>query len=154
MLITIHTDGACRGNPGPGGWAAIICAYDDFGNLIKMREACGFDRYTTNNKMELRAVIGGLMMLMKPGQKLTVYSDSKYVLHGIERWIHNWKRMNWRKLDGSPVLNQELWRELDRLSAEHEITWQWVRGHSGNELNERADKLACEQRDHATKRAA
>lgn len=133
--VEIYTDGACKGNPGVGGWGA----------LLKMgahqRELFGGEFATTNNRMELMAVIRALEAL-KRKVKVRVYTDSKYVQQGISTWIHDWKRRGWRTSSKAPVKNEDLWRELDRLAAEHEIEWQWVKGHSGHDGNEAADRLA------------
>jgi ribonuclease HI len=133
--VTIHTDGACSGNPGPGGWGAILCA----GGHEK--ELSGSENPTTNNRMELMAVISGLEALTRPCA-VTVRSDSKYVLDGISGWIHGWKKRGWRKADGKPVLNADLWQRLDVAQARHTVTWEWVKGHAGDVMNERADALA------------
>ncbi len=133
--VEIYTDGACKGNPGVGGWGA----------LLKMgahqRELFGGERATTNNRMELMAVIKALEAL-KRKVRVKVYTDSKYVQQGISTWIHDWKRRGWRTASKAPVKNEDLWRELDRLAATHEIEWQWVKGHSGHDGNEAADRLA------------
>ena len=133
--VLIFTDGACKGNPGPGGWGAIL----RLGSQEK--ELWGGARETTNNRMELTAVIQALAALKRPviGQ---VYSDSQYVLKGIREWIHGWKRNGWRTSDKKPVKNVDLWQELDRLVAPHQLEWHWVKGHAGHPENERADALA------------
>lgn len=133
--MEIFTDGACRGNPGPGGW----------GVLLRYRghekELFGGEPETTNNRMELRAVIEGLRALTRPS-RVRVTTDSQYVRNGITRWIHNWKRNGWKTSARKPVKNDDLWRALDREVARHDIEWAWVRGHSGHAENERADQLA------------
>ena len=138
--VTIYTDGACSGNPGPGGWAAAL-VYGDHA-----RELVGGEAHTTNNRMELLAAIKALASLREKC-KVTIYTDSQYLKNGIESWIHNWKKNGWRTTAKKPVLNEELWRELDREAQKHEITWRWVRGHDGSPLNERVDFLATQERD-------
>ena len=133
--IEIYTDGACRGNPGIGGWGAII----QFQNNSK--ELFGGRAETTNNQMEMQAVIEGLKALKEPC-KIMLYTDSKYVMDGITSWIHGWKKSNWKTANKKPVKNMELWQELDQLVNQHEITWKWVKGHAGIPGNERADELA------------
>jgi len=133
--IKIYTDGACRGNPGIGGWGAII----QFQNNSK--ELFGGRAETTNNQMEMQAVIEGLKALKEPC-RIILYTDSKYVMDGITTWIHGWKKNNWKTASKKPVKNMELWQELDQLVNQHEITWKWVKGHAGIPGNERADELA------------
>ncbi|MBN8487669.1 MAG: ribonuclease HI [Burkholderiales bacterium] len=133
--VTIYTDGACKGNPGPGGWGAWLRA----GSHEK--ELFGGERQTTNNRMELTAVIEALATLKRPC-KVAIYTDSEYVKNGITTWIHNWKRRGWRTADGKPVKNEALWRRLDELVAGHQLSWHWVKGHAGDPGNERADALA------------
>ena len=133
--IEIYTDGACRGNPGIGGWGTII----QFQNNSK--ELFGGRAETTNNQMEMQAVIEGLKALKEPC-KIILYTDSKYVMDGITSWIHGWKKNNWKTSNKKPVKNMELWQELDQLVNQHEITWKWVKGHAGIPGNERADELA------------
>lgn len=133
--ITIYTDGACRGNPGPGGWGALI----EYGDHRK--ELWGGERETTNNRMELLAVISGLAALNQPC-KIELYSDSKYVLTGITEWMPQWKKRNWRTAGRKPVKNVDLWQELDTQQHRHNIQWHWVKGHSGDPGNEMADMLA------------
>lgn len=133
--VEIFTDGACRGNPGPGGWGALLRS----GNVEKTLH--GGQHETTNNQMELTAVIKGLEALKKPCQ-VTVTSDSKYVLSGITEWMPNWKRRGWKTASKKPVQNKELWQELDELVKKHEVQWNWVKGHSGHRENEIADQLA------------
>lgn len=134
-LIEIYADGACRGNPGRGGWGALLI---DNG---KETELWGGEFNTTNNRMELTAVIQSLEALDQPSN-LRIYTDSKYVQQGISAWIHNWKRNGWRTADKKPVKNAELWQELDILTQQHKIEWVWVKGHAGNPGNERVDELA------------
>jgi len=133
--VEIFTDGACRGNPGPGGWGAIL----RLGSAEK--ELWGGEAQTTNNRMELTAVIRALEALKRP-IAARVHTDSQYVLKGISEWIHGWKRNGWRTADKKPVKNADLWRELDRMAADHRIEWIWVKGHAGHPENERADALA------------
>ena len=134
-MVDIYTDGACKGNPGVGGWGALL-QYDG-----KTRELYGGDARTTNNRMELTAVIRALEAL-KRRCRVRLHTDSQYVQLGITKWIHDWKRRGWRTSDKKPVKNADLWRELDELAGEHDIEWVWVRGHSGHDGNERADELA------------
>jgi len=134
-VVEIHTDGACKGNPGPGGWGALL-EYDG-----RARELHGGEAHTTNNRMELTAVIRALEALKKPC-RVRLYTDSKYVKHGITEWIHAWKKRGWRTADKKPVKNEDLWRRLDELAGAHDIEWHWVRGHTGHAGNERADALA------------
>ena len=133
--VEIFTDGACSGNPGPGGWGAILRS----GGHEK--EISGSESSTTNNRMELTAALKALLALKK-SSNVTLYTDSKYVLDGITRWIASWKRNGWRTADKKPVKNEDLWRALDAAVAAHRITWLWVAGHSGHPENERADALA------------
>jgi ribonuclease HI len=133
--VVIYTDGACSGNPGPGGWGAILM----HGTSVK--ELSGGELATTNNRMELMAAIQALEALKKPCQ-VELHTDSQYVQKGIHEWIHSWKRRGWRTADGKPVKNDDLWRRLDEARARHEVKWKWVKGHAGHEHNERADELA------------
>ena len=133
--IQIFTDGACRGNPGPGGWGVILRS----GSHEK--ELFGGEQSTTNNRMELRAAIEGLTALKRPS-RVTVTTDSQYVRQGITQWIEGWKRNQWRTSAKKPVKNQDLWQLLDELTSRHEVTWEWVKGHSGHPDNEHADALA------------
>jgi ribonuclease HI len=135
VALMIHTDGACRGNPGPGGWGVIL----DWNGTVK--ELSGSEPDTTNNRMELTAVIMGLAALKRPTQA-TVQTDSQYVIKGITEWLPAWKARGWRTADRKPVKNQELWEKLDQVAAQHSLTWQWVKGHSGDPGNERVDELA------------
>ena len=134
-IIDIYSDGACKGNPGPGGWGALLLT----GSV--RREICGGEPDTTNNRMEMTAVIRALEQL-KQASKVRVHTDSQYVQKGINEWMAGWKRRNWRTAAGHAVKNQDLWRELDALNARHTIEWKWVRGHAGHPENERADALA------------
>ncbi len=133
--VTIHTDGACSGNPGPGGWGAILT----FGDHEK--ELMGGEAHTTNNRMELTAAIMALEALKRPCT-VDLFTDSEYLRNGILSWIHNWKRNGWRTADKKPVKNVELWQRLDAALAAHKVQWHWVKGHAGHALNERADELA------------
>jgi ribonuclease HI len=134
-LVEIFTDGACSGNPGPGGWGAVL----RYGSAEK--ELSGGERQTTNNRMEMMAAIAALEALKRPSQvKLT--TDSTYLRDGITKWIHAWKKRGWRTADGKPVKNQDLWQRLERTLARHQVEWHWVRGHTGHRENERADELA------------
>jgi ribonuclease HI len=133
--VVIYADGACRGNPGPGGWGAWLQR-----GAVET-ELFGGEPLTTNNRMELTAVIEALAAL-EAGSRVTVYTDSEYVKNGITTWIHGWKARGWRTADKKPVKNIELWQRLDNLNAAHAVQWRWVKGHSGNPGNERADRLA------------
>ncbi len=133
--IDIFADGACKGNPGTGGWGALLV----FGEQEK--ELCGGEFNTTNNRMELRAVIEGLNALKRPCE-VVVYTDSQYVQKGISEWIHGWKARGWKTAAKEPVKNAELWQQLDAAQSLHKVTWRWVRGHNGHAGNERADQLA------------
>jgi ribonuclease HI len=134
------TDGACSGNPGPGGWGAILQARDG-DTVVKERELSGGERLTTNNRMELMAAISALEALERPSS-ITVVTDSGYVRDGITKWLHGWKKNGWRTAGKDPVKNEELWRRLDAAAARHRVTWEWVKGHAGHPENERADALA------------
>jgi ribonuclease HI len=133
--VIVHTDGACSGNPGPGGWGAIL----KFRDVEK--ELSGGEANTTNNRMELLAAISALEALKRPAQ-VDIYTDSQYLRGGITGWIFGWKRNGWRTADRKPVKNVDLWQRLDAALGEHQITWHWVRGHAGHGENERADELA------------
>lgn len=135
--VTIYTDGACSGNPGPGGWGAILL----YGE--RQKELSGGSPQTTNNIMELTGVIEALKALKEPCQ-IEIYSDSKYVIQGITEWIHDWKTRGWRNAAKKPVKNKELWMQLEDIISKHEITWHWVKGHADNPLNNRCDELAVE----------
>ena len=130
-----YTDGACSGNPGPGGWGVWLT----YGKHTKA--LCGGELETTNQRMELQAAIEALKALKKPSE-ITLVTDSKYVLNGITDWIHGWKKKGWKNSKKEPVANRELWEELDRLNQVHQVDWQWVKGHSGDKGNEKADELA------------
>ena len=133
--VIIYTDGACKGNPGPGGWGALLTR----GTVEK--ELFGGEALTTNNRMELTAVIEALTALKQPSQ-VAVYTDSQYVRQGIMTWIHNWKKNGWKTSDRKPVKNADLWQALDKLAASHKVAWHWVKGHADNPGNLRADALA------------
>ncbi len=133
--VDIYTDGACSGNPGPGGWGAVLRA----GGHEK--EISGAEAATTNNRMELMAAIEALNALKKPAQA-RLHTDSKYVMDGVTKWIHGWKKNGWKTADKKPVKNEDLWRKLDAANARHRVTWKWVKGHSDDAMNNRADELA------------
>ena len=135
-----YTDGACSGNPGPGGWGAILIAKDGE-TVLKERELNGGQALTTNNQMELMAAISALEALERPSA-VTVVTDSSYVKDGITSWIHGWKKRGWKNAAKKPVKNEELWKRLDAAQARHQVTWEWVKGHAGHPENERADELA------------
>ncbi len=135
--VTIHTDGACSGNPGPGGWGAILQWGD------KRRELKGGEAHTTNNRMELMAAIMALETL-KRACPVDLHTDSQYLRNGIMTWIHGWKKNGWKTSDRKPVKNVDLWQRLDAALGQHDIKWHWVKGHAGHDLNERADELARE----------
>jgi ribonuclease HI len=139
-LVEIWTDGGCKPNPGPGGWAALLkCRGTE-------REMSGGEAETTNNRMELTAAAEALEALKRPC-RVVVHTDSEYVRNGITRWHTGWVRRNWRNASGDPVANMDLWRRLLEISGRHDVTWRWVRGHSGDENNERVDRLATAARD-------
>ena len=140
QLVEIYTDGACRGNPGPGGWAALLRMGD------KERELSGGETPTTNNRMELVAAIKGLEALKRPC-RVQLHTDSQYVRDGITKWIHGWRRNGWKTADRKPVKNAELWQELLDAAAPHRVEWHWVKGHSGHPENDRVDALACAEAD-------
>jgi ribonuclease HI len=135
--VTIYTDGACKGNPGPGGWGAVISRNGS------SKELCGGVFWTTNNQMELTAAIKGLEALKRP-LPVRLMTDSRYVVDGMTKYLSDWKARGWRKSDKTPVLNAEMWQRLDELAAVHQVVWVWVRGHSGEAGNERADQLASQ----------
>ena len=135
-----YTDGACSGNPGPGGWGALLQARDGDA-VVKERELHGGEADTTNNRMELLAAIAALEALERPAG-ITIVTDSAYVKNGMTGWIHGWKRNCWKTSSNKPVKNEDLWRRLDTAQARHRVTWQWVKGHAGHPENERADELA------------
>lgn len=134
-VVEIFTDGACRGNPGPGGWGALL-RYNG-----TERELYGYQAEATNNQMELMAAIQGLEALSRPCEVILT-TDSQYVRQGITEWIAGWKRKNWKTAAGKPVKNQDLWQRLDQAAAPHQVDWRWVKGHSGHDENERVDQLA------------
>ena len=138
--VEIFTDGACKGNPGPGGWGALLRMGE------REKELSGGEAGTTNNRMELTAAIRGLSALKEPC-RVDLYSDSKYVLDGITKWVHGWQKRGWVNAARKPVRNADLWRELIAAAARHEVTWHWVRGHSGHPENERVDRLASDEAD-------
>lgn len=146
-VVEIWTDGACKGNPGLGGWGALL----RHGTYEK--SICGGEADTTNNRMELMAVIEALRVLKRPCQ-VRVHTDSQYVQKGMNEWLSGWKARGWRTADKKPVKNADLWQELDKLSAQHELSWLWVRGHAGDPGNERADQLANEGVEVARQRQA
>ncbi len=134
-IVVVYTDGACRGNPGPGGWAAIL-GYKESEKVVS-----GYEPHTTNNRMELKAAVEALRVL-KRKCVVELYTDSQYVKQGMSAWIYNWRRNGWLGADKKPIKNQDLWMALDEIAKKHEIHWHWVRGHSGHALNERVDQLA------------
>ena len=133
--VSIWTDGACSGNPGPGGWGAVL-TYDGH-----EKELCGGEALTTNNRMELMGAIGALEALSRPCG-IDLHTDSQYLRGGVTGWMKNWKRNGWRTADKKPVKNEDLWRRLDEATTRHDIAWKWVKGHAGDAMNERADELA------------
>ncbi len=138
--LYIYTDGACSGNPGPGGWGALLIAKS--GNkILKSREIFGGEAETTNNRMELTAAIEGLNALEREST-VTVITDSSYVKDGISKWLHGWKKNGWKTAAKKPVKNEDLWKALDQAQARHQVQWEWVKGHAGHAENERADGLA------------
>lgn len=141
-VVELHTDGACSGNPGPGGWAYIL-VHPVSG---KRREMSGAEHDTTNNRMELRAVIEGLTSLSRPSS-VDLFSDSQYVLNGLREWMESWKKRGWRTADKKPVKNRELWESLDELKKKHLIRFHWIKGHNEHPENERCDMLAVEARE-------
>ncbi|KUO55170.1 MAG: hypothetical protein APF78_04600 [Sphingomonadales bacterium BRH_c3] len=138
--VVIFTDGACKGNPGPGGWGAIL----RMGRHEK--EMSGGEAETTNNRMEMTAVIKALGALNEPC-KVALYSDSKYVVEGITKWVGGWQKRGWKTAAKKPVLNEDLWRELIEAAARHDVTWHWIKAHNGHPENERADRLASDEAD-------
>ena len=138
--VEIYTDGACRGNPGPGGWGVLLRANG------KERELCGGELHTTNNRMELMAAIEALTALSRPCE-VALYTDSEYVRRGISEWLEGWKRAGWRTAARKPVKNEDLWRRLEAIAATHRVEWHWVKGHAGHPENERCDELAVEACD-------
>jgi len=138
--IVAFTDGACSGNPGPGGWGVLLQAREG-GDVVRERELKGGEAGTTNNRMELMAAIAALEALSRPA-RVRVVTDSNYLRGGVTEWIHGWKRNGWKTAGRKPVKNEDLWRRLDAAQARHEVHWEWVRGHAGHAENERADALA------------
>jgi ribonuclease HI len=134
-VVEIYSDGACRGNPGPGGWGALLRANG------AEKELYGGEAATTNNRMELMAAIRALEALKRPS-RVKLYTDSIYVMKGIQIWIHDWKKRGWKTADKKPVKNEDLWRELEAVANKHQVEWHWVKGHAGHPENERADALA------------
>jgi ribonuclease HI len=143
--VVIYTDGACSGNPGPGGWGAVLT----FGDREK--EICGGEANTTNNRMEMMAAIQALEMLTKPC-KVELHTDSQYLRNGVTQWIHAWKARGWKTADKKPVKNEDLWKRLDQARLRHEVDWRWVKGHAGDVMNERADGLARKGLEEARRR--
>jgi len=143
--VTIYTDGACSGNPGPGGWGALLI-YD--GNE---KEISGGTSNTTNNQMEMTAAIEAFEALKQPCD-VTIYTDSQYLKNGITSWIHGWRKNGWKTAKGKAVKNQDLWKRLDSVLKIHDVQWAWVKGHAGHEYNERVDQLAVAQRDKVAKK--
>ncbi len=137
-LVAIFTDGACKGNPGPGGWGALLRMGE------KEKELSGGEADTTNNRMELTAAIRGLEALKRPC-RVTLTTDSRYVMDGLTKWIHGWRKNGWKTADRKPVKNADLWQELLAAAAPHRIDWKWVKGHAGHTENERVDKLASDE---------
>ncbi len=138
--LIAYTDGACSGNPGPGGWGVLIQALLD-GKVVKERELSEGEELTTNNKMELMAAISALEILDRRSE-ITIFTDSKYVMNGIQTWLSGWKKNNWKTSNKKPVKNDDLWKRLDALCQQHKVDWEWVKGHAGNIGNERVDELA------------
>jgi ribonuclease HI len=145
LPVEIFTDGACKGNPGPGGWGAVIRSG------AHEKEISGGEPLTTNNRMELLAAIRALEALKRPCE-VTLWTDSNYVRDGITKWIHGWRKNGWKTADRKPVKNAELWQELLDAAAPHKVDWRWVKGHAGHPENERADKLACDAATAAGRR--
>ena len=139
-MIYAYTDGACSGNPGPGGWGALLLAVDGE-TVLKERDLCGGEPNTTNNRMELLAAINALEALERASE-ITIITDSTYVKNGVTTWIFSWKKNGWRTAAKKPVKNDDLWKRLDEAQIRHEVNWEWVKGHAGHPENERADALA------------
>ena len=142
LRLVAYTDGACSGNPGPGGWGAALLALRG-DEVARERTICGGEAHTTNNRMELMAAIMALETLERPSA-LTIVTDSAYVKGGVTAWMFGWKRNGWKTADKKPVKNEDLWRRLDAAAARHTVAWEWIKGHAGHEHNERADGLARE----------
>jgi len=138
--LFVYTDGACSGNPGPGGWGVLMIAREN-GDIVKQRELSGGEKLTTNNRMELLAAISALEALTRASD-VVVVTDSAYVKNGVTEWIHGWKRNGWRTSGRDPVKNVDLWQRLDTAQALHKVEWRWIKGHAGHAENERADALA------------
>ncbi len=138
--LIAYTDGACSGNPGPGGWGVLLQAISD-GKVVKERELSEGEELTTNNKMELMAAIAALEILERTSA-ITIFTDSKYVMNGIQTWLSSWKKNNWKTSSNKTVKNKELWKRLEALCQQHEVDWNWVKGHAGDIGNERVDELA------------
>ncbi len=134
-IVEIYSDGACSGNPGPGGYGTIMCYADN------IKELCGYNPDTTNNRMEMMGAIAGLEALKKPCS-VTMVTDSQYVCKGMTEWLSGWKKKGWKNSQRKPVLNRDLWERLDAATTIHTVKWQWVKGHAGHEMNERCDELA------------
>lgn len=137
--VVIYTDGACKGNPGPGGWAAVLSCKG------QQRQLSGGEAYTTNNRMEMTAVLRALQALKRGNCTVRIFTDSEYVMRGMQQWLPMWRRKNFRRSNGKPVLNEDLWRALDSACTPHQIEWNWVRGHSGDAGNEQVDTLAQQE---------
>ena len=149
VTLKAYTDGACSGNPGPGGWG-VYWTEGNAKGVITSEELYGSNVETTNNKMELTAAVEALKILkQRNGSEITIFTDSKYVMDGINQWIDRWRSNGWKKADGKPVANQELWKQLHELTSRCMVNWEWVKGHAGHEGNERADALAVRGRDEA-----
>lgn len=148
--VDMWTDGACRGNPGPGGWAVLIRLASTTGTRAREKEVSGGEPLTTNNRMELLAAIRGLEALTKPC-RVKLHTDSTYVRDGITRWIHKWRQNGWRTSDKKPVKNADLWQELVDAIEPHRVEWHWIKGHSGHPENDRVDALACAEADEQRK---
>ena len=152
LRIIAYTDGACSGNPGPGGWGLYFKAENEKGEILKENKFYGNEIHTTNNRMELIGAIKAIEKLnQKKGVSLTIRTDSTYVRKGITEWLSNWKKNNWLKSDKKPVENKDLWEQLDKIVSKHSVNWEWVKGHSGEQGNEIADALARKGRDEAKK---
>ena len=152
LRIIAYTDGACSGNPGPGGWGLYFKAENEKGEILKENKFYGNEIHTTNNRMELIGAIKAIEKLnQKKGVSLTIRTDSTYVRKGITEWLSNWKKNNWLKSDKKPVENKDLWEQLDKIVSKHSVNWEWVKGHSGEKGNEIADALARKGRDEAKK---